>query len=98
MFTPSSRYYSIATAAYVRDDGTEITYVRRRFLPQGARLATLVEVTFVEGDRLDLIASRTVGNAEHFWRISDAESAMDPNDLEKQPGRILRVPVPGSES
>ena len=96
MFDPSSRYYSIATATHVRDDGTEITYVRRRFLPQGERLPTLAEVRFAEGDRLDLIAARTLGNPEHFWRICDAENAMNPVELESEPGRTLRVPIPQS--
>ncbi len=96
MFDPTSRYYGIPTATWSRDDGEAITYVRRRFLPQGNRLATLAEVTFSEGDRLDLIAARTLGNAEHFWRICDAANAMDPFDLERQPGRRLRVPVPGA--
>lgn len=94
MLDPSSRYYSLPTATHVRSDGTEITYLRRRFLPQGDQLPTLVEVVFTEGDRLDLIAARTLGNPEHFWRICDAENAMDPNELELRPGRTLRVPIP----
>ncbi|MDX1546664.1 MAG: hypothetical protein R3247_06735 [Rhodothermales bacterium] len=94
MFDPTSRYYRIPTATYERDDGTAITYVRRRFLPQGERLPTLAEVSFADGDRLDLIAARTLGNAEHFWRICDAENAMNPFDLEDEPGRTLRVPIP----
>ena len=94
MFDPTSRYYSIETATYERDDGTTISYVRRRFLPQGDRLPTLVEVTVNDGDRLDLIAARTLGNAEHFWRIADAENAMNPFTLEEEPGRTLRVPIP----
>ncbi len=94
MFDPTSRYYSIETATYERDDGTTISYVRRRFLPQGDRLPTLVEVTVSDEDRLDLIAARTLGNAEHFWRIADAENAMNPFTLEEEPGRSLRVPIP----
>ena len=58
------------------------------------KLATLVEVTLSDGDRLDLIAARTVGASEHFWRICDAENAMNPFDLEAEPGRRLRVPIP----
>lgn len=94
MFDPTSRYYSIETATYERDDGTTISYVRRRFLPQGDQLPTLVEVTVSDEDRLDLIAARTLGNAEHFWRIADAEKAMNPFTLEEEPGRSLRVPIP----
>lgn len=95
MFQPGSRYYRIPTATHVREDGVEVTYVRRRLLPSGERMSTLVEVRFEEGDRLDLIAGRTLGNPEHFWRICDAENAMAPEELEREPGRRLRVPVPG---
>jgi hypothetical protein len=94
MFDPASRYAPIPTATYVRDDGTALTYVRRRFLPQGERLPVLAEVPFTDGDRLDLIAARTLGNAEAFWRVCDAENALNPFDLETEPGRTLRVPIP----
>ena len=98
MFEPTSRYYTLETATYEAPDGRTLTYVRRRFLPQGETLPTLVEVTLTDGDRLDLIAARTIGNAEHFWRICDAENAMNPPDLTSEPGRVLRVPIPGVTS
>ena len=94
MFEPGSRYFGLPTAHITRADGVDVTYVRRRFLPPGERLATLLEVTYSDGDRLDLIAARTLGASEHFWRICDAENAMNPFDLEGQPGRTLRVPLP----
>jgi hypothetical protein len=94
MFEPSSRYYDLATGTYEMSDGREIAYVRRRFLPQGERLSTLVEVTVTDGDRLDLFAARTLGNAEQFWRICDGQNAMYPPELTAEPGRVLRVPIP----
>lgn len=97
MFEPTSRYHSLPTATRTRADGTEIRYVLRRFLPQGERLETLVEVTLTDGDRLDLVAARTLGNAEHFWRICDAGDAMSPDELEGPPGRTLRVPIPRAD-
>ena len=93
MFDSTSRYYPLETAMRETRDGRIVTYVRRRFLPQGETLATLVEVTVTDGDRLDLIAARTISAATQFWRICDAENAMNPPDLE-QPGRQVRVPVP----
>jgi hypothetical protein len=94
MFEPSSRYYPLATTSYKKADGQEITYVRRRMLPPAALLSTLVEVTVTDGDRLDLIAARTLGDAQQFWRICDAQNAMNPPDLTAAPGRVLRVPIP----
>lgn len=94
MFEPSSRYYTLATTTYTTADGQQITYVRRRMLPQAERLPTLVEITVIDGDRLDLIAARTLGDAQQFWRICDAQNAMNPPDLTAEPGRVLRVPIP----
>lgn len=94
MFDQTSRYYNLDTGAYVRGDGQSIAYVRRRFLPQGEDLPLLVAVTVVQGDRLDLIAARTLGDPEQFWRICDANNAMDPQDLTARPGASLRVPMP----
>jgi hypothetical protein len=72
-------------------------YWKRRFLPAGDTLPLLVEVTVTEGDRLDLIAARTIGDPEQFWRICDANDALNPFDLAEEPGRILRVPIPQIE-
>jgi nucleoid-associated protein YgaU len=94
MFDSRSRYYNLETATFVGADGQNVTYVRRRFLPQGDTMPLLIQVTVVQGDRLDLIAARTLGDPEQFWRICDANNAMDPLDLTAQPGAKLRIPVP----
>jgi len=54
----------------------------------------LAEVTVSQGDRLDLITARTLGDPEQYWRICDANEAMNPPDLTDEPGEVLRVPVP----
>lgn len=94
MFDSSSRYYPVEQTTIETRDGRTVTYVRRRFLPRGESLPLLVTVTVTDGERLDLIAARTIGNAEHFWRICDANNAMLPSDLTEEPGRVLRVPIP----
>lgn len=98
MFEPTSRYYSRPTATYTMPDGRVVTYVRRRFLPRGERLPLLVEATVIDGDRLDLITARTLGDPEQFWRVADANNAMNPFDLTKEPGAIVRVPIPQVET
>ncbi len=94
MFEHTSRYYNLETAIIATQDGREIAYKRRRFLAQGEDMQLLVEVTVTEGDRLDLITARTLGDPEQFWRICDANNAMNPLDLTAEPGPVLRVPVP----
>lgn len=93
MFDKSSRYSSVEDTSIADSKGRIVTYKKRRFLPQGEEMPLLVEVTFVQGDRLDLIASRTLGDPEQFWRICDACNAMNPSEL-SLPGRTLRVPLP----
>lgn len=94
MFQFSSRYYNLATVTFVLPDGRSAPYKRRRFLPQGEAMPLLVEVSVAEGDRLDLITFRTLGDPEHFWRVCDANNAMNPLDLMTEIGRRLRVPIP----
>lgn len=93
MFEPTSRYAAIETTTISTVDGRVVAYKRRRFLPQGNTLPLLVEVTVSEGDRLDQITSRTIGDPEQFWRVADANNAMNPSDL-LEIGRTLRVPIP----
>ena len=94
MFEQRSRYYALDDVSLTTADGRIIAYKRRRFLPDGEKMPLLVEVTVTEGDRLDLITARTLGDPEQFWRICDANNAMNPFDLTAETGRVLRVPVP----
>lgn len=94
MFDPTSRYYAIETVQLTAPDGRVIAYKRRRFLPQGETLPLLVEVVVTEGDRLDVITARTLGDPEQFWRVADANNAMNPTELTDEIGRALRVPIP----
>ena len=97
MFDETSRYQSVETVTYQAADGQLIPYKQRRFLPQGEKLSLLVEVTTSEGDRLDLIAARTIGDPQQFWRICDANNTMNPFVLTSAIGQWLRVPLPQFE-
>jgi hypothetical protein len=92
MFDPGSRYAALETAT-LTDGDRPIAYKRRRFLPRGADLPLLTDTTVADGERLDLVAARTLGDPEQFWRVCDANDAMKPADLERS-GRNLRIPVP----
>jgi hypothetical protein len=94
MFEHTSRYDPIEEAMYEAADGRRIPYKRRRFLPQGEAMPLLAEVTVGVGDRLDLIAARALGDAEHFWQVCDANNAMNPFDLTAEVGSTLRIPLP----
>ncbi len=94
MFDPSSRYHALENATYEDADGRVIIYKRRRFLPQGTDMPTLMQVTVSAADRLDLIAARAYGAPEHFWRICDANNALNPFDLTDQVGNALQISPP----
>jgi nucleoid-associated protein YgaU len=92
MFEHTSRYYALDIGNYTAIDGSEIKYVRRRFLPQGESLSLFAEVIVTASDRLDIIADSTLGDAEQYWRICDANNVMDPACL-LYPGLRLRIPM-----
>lgn len=94
MFDHTSRYFSLETADFALPDGRSVRYVRRRFLPQGAALPLLAEVFVAQGERIDVLTARTLGDPLAFWRICDANDAMDPQELTAEPGRAVRVPLP----
>jgi hypothetical protein len=94
MFENNSRYAKIEIAGYITPDGETIAYIRRRFLPDGSQLPLLTEVSIVEGDRLDRITARILGDPEVFWRVADANNSMNPEDLTSEPGRTIRIPIP----
>lgn len=94
MFDYTSRYYSIETATHIAADGRILSYKLRRFLPHGESMTLLAEVPVTQGDRLDLMTARTLGNPEQFWRVADANEAMNPFGLTAEVGRRLRVPLP----
>ena len=94
MFDYTSRYANLETATLTNADGRIVTYVRRRFLPPLDTLQIVAEVTVSDPDRLDLITARTIGAPEHFWRIGDANAALNPFDLTVTPGGKIRIPAP----
>ena len=90
-FPPSSRYASVEVARLVLGPGREIAYLRRRFVPQPEALADVGVHVVAPGDRLDRIAAETLGDPELYWRICDANRALEPEELTGRPGRRLRI-------
>lgn len=94
LFPSNSRYNDVDTAVLVRPDGTEVVYLQRRFVPQPERFALLQQHLVVEGDRLDNITARYLGDPEQFWRVCDANRAMRPDGLTETIGRRLKITMP----
>ncbi|RJQ84788.1 LysM peptidoglycan-binding domain-containing protein [Amycolatopsis panacis] len=94
MFSTTSRYYDLATEVHELPDGRQVRYVSRRLLPHPEDLAQIGEHVVGPRDRLDRIAGQVFGDAEQYWRIADANRAMDPDELTAEPGRRLRITLP----
>jgi hypothetical protein len=90
----SSRYSNVGTAIWTSGSGEQILYRQRRFLPISGSLPVLTEVTVQDGQRLDQIAAASLGSAPQWWRIADANEAMDPYALTERAGVTLIIPVP----
>ena len=88
----NSRYADVGVAVYV-DAGTEIVFLRRRFVPQPEVLATTGWQLVGPGDRIDVVAGRALADPTAFWRLCDANLAFDPAELEES-GRMVRVTLP----
>ncbi|OYY68099.1 LysM domain-containing protein [Sphingomonas sp. 28-63-12] len=94
LFSPTSRYATIGTATIEDADGAVTIYLRRRFLPQPEALALIREHFVTQGERLDTITAAYLDDPEQFWRIADANRAMDPAALTARIGRRLRITLP----
>jgi hypothetical protein len=93
-FPPTSRYFNIETATVGTPAGRTVIYLRRRFVPPPERFSLLQEHVVVQGDRLDNITARYLGDPEQCWRVCDANGAMRPDELTEEIGRRLRITLP----
>lgn len=108
-FPPGSRYHSVGTArmevpldrSAIAPDSSRpaaetktVAYLRRRFVPRPERFDTLAEHFVVQGDRLDNVTAKYLGDPEQFWRLCDANNAMQPDELTEHPGQTVRITLP----
>lgn len=93
-FPPTSRYHDTPTKTLAGADGESVVYLARRFVPPGSALAPIGVHTVVAGERLDLIAAAELDDPLAFWRICDANDAMQPGELVARIGRRLRITLP----
>jgi hypothetical protein len=92
----AGRYDGVEVAT-IRVGERDVRYLRRRELPDLRDVRPLAFHAVAQGDRLDLLAARYLGDALAAWQIADANAALDPDEL-TAPGREgdrLTVPFPG---
>jgi hypothetical protein len=93
-FPATSRYAGLDTATHTGADGTASVYVTRRILPHGDELPVVQEHVVTDGERLDHLAARYLGDPEQYWRICDGNNAMQPEALVSEPGRRVKITLP----
>ncbi|MCR5868340.1 LysM domain-containing protein [Aquincola sp. J276] len=90
----ASRYAGLPQAIHLREDGTPVPYLRRRFLPR--ELPQPLALHFVvQGDRPDTLAARYLADPEAGWQIADANGVMHPQELVEEVGRRIAIALPG---
>jgi len=93
-FAATSRYAGVEKTSHVQPDGTTVVYLKRRFLPPADRFTVLHEHVVKEGERLDNITAQYLGDPEQFWRVCDANEAMQPEALTETPGTSVKITLP----
>jgi hypothetical protein len=95
-FPTDSRYYAFAVQQYEMPDGSTVPYLARRIVPQpGAPNYSTINTCIVQqGNRLDQIAAKYLGDPLMSWLLCDANGAIDPNDLTATPGTSLNITTP----
>jgi len=93
LFTPTSRYYNIDTLTLETEDELTIVYLNRRFSPLPDNFTIIREHPVTQDERLDNITARYLGDPEQFWRICDANAALNPAEMTEL-GRTLLIAQP----
>lgn len=95
-FPPDSRYCGSSTLTYITPTGQAIAYLAQRIVPQPGtpNFATVAQHVVRQGDRIDLIVAKYLGDPLIFWLVCDANGAMDPFALLGTPGTIVNITTP----
>jgi hypothetical protein len=97
----TGRYDGLEIATTTVPDGTggtrQVRYRRRRQLPDPRTVVPLAMHPVTARDRLDLVTARHLGDPTAFWRVADANAALDPDALvgPDAGGTVLVIPEPG---
>lgn len=94
MNDPQGRYAASEVKVMTLPDGTPVSFLGRRFLPEPEAMTMIASVAVEPAERLDLFAARTLGLATAWWRIADANRVIHPEDLDGTAGRRLDIPLP----
>ncbi|HFE44148.1 MAG TPA: hypothetical protein ENJ18_01460 [Nannocystis exedens] len=87
-FAKNSRYAATPTVTVEIETGRTVTVLKLRRPPMSEGR----QVAIRDGDRLDLLALRHLGDPTAHWRIADANAELDGADLWREIGRVITIP------
>ena len=73
--------------------GPPVGYLVRRIIPAPDSYPSVITYVITDGDRLDNLAQRFLGDHALYWMICDANGVTDPDELTAQAGRTIVIPV-----
>lgn len=88
MIFKNSRYAKVDIYTVTDAQGNQHQALKIRMVPA---TPSFFQHTVTNNDRLDLLAFQFYGKADRFWRICDANNAMQPEEL-LEPGRLVNIP------
>lgn len=88
MFLENSRYVNVPTVETTLRDGRAVTALKLRPLAPTSGEPYPVK----DNDQLDVLALGTTGDGTQFWRIADANTALEANQLVAEPGEFIALP------
>src|SRR3569623_3694995 len=93
-FPHNSRYHGVAVATLQQAHQEPIAYLKRRIVPPPENFSVVQRLTVVQGDRLDTLAARYLGDPEIYWRLCDANGAVRPDELTEHAGTRIDITLP----
>ena len=94
MIGPTSRYIDVGiTSIQAIRNGVpvEIRFVSRRFIPPPAANLTIIRYSVKQGDRVDNLAARFLGDPTQFWRVADVNVVLRPTELTDTLGETIEI-------
>jgi hypothetical protein len=88
----TSRYDPSRPLGLTDTEGHTVHYLPRRFLPSPDGRTVVGHVVVQPAERADLLAVRTLDDAELAWCLADANDVRRPSEL-ATPGRVVAVPA-----
>lgn len=88
MFLENSRYYKLAAVEGTAADGRTVNALKLRPLPLVSGELHVVK----DNDQLDVIAHQQYADGTKFWRIADANTALDAARLVAETGATILKP------